>query len=56
MIFDAKEIETTQSMDSFFGYKEIQALQNLISPPKDDSDSEELYQNEVKRKGEILFL
>ncbi|XP_047345200.1 dynein axonemal assembly factor 6 [Vespa velutina] len=38
-------------MDSFFGYKEIQALRNLISPSKDDSDSEELYQNEVKRKG-----
>lgn len=43
-------------MDSFFGYKEIQALQNLISPLKDDSDSEELHQNEIERKGELLFL
>lgn len=42
-------------MDSFFGYKEIQALQNLISPPKDDSDSEELYQNEAKRKGDYFY-
>ncbi|KAI4491449.1 dynein axonemal assembly factor 6 [Polistes fuscatus] len=38
-------------MDSYFGYKELQALQNLLNPPKEDSDSEELYQNDVKRKG-----
>lgn len=41
-------------MDSPFGFKEIQALQNLIAPKKDDSDSDDdLRQNESRRKGDI---
>ncbi|KAK2575841.1 hypothetical protein KPH14_007216 [Odynerus spinipes] len=38
-------------MESSFGYKEIRALQDLISSTKDDSDSDEdLRQNDTKKK------
>lgn len=43
-------------MDGYFGSKEIQALQNLICPPKDDSDSEDdLPQAGARKLGKLIF-
>ncbi|XP_012142169.2 dynein axonemal assembly factor 6 [Megachile rotundata] len=38
-------------MDGCFGYQELKALQDLISVPKDDSDSEDLLQASTGKLG-----
>ena len=41
-------------MDGCFNYKDLKALQELIAPPKDDSDSEDdLPQAGARKLGEF---